>query len=268
MLVDSHCHLDDAAFDQDREQVIERAREAGVSFLLAIGTGDGPPDLEAAIRLAEARPDMAATVGVHPHHADRFDPTTARRLERLCERPEVWAIGEIGLDYRHDNAPRETQRRSFVAQLEIAAAAGLPISIHTRFAWDDTLDLLRRHWAGRGPGGIMHCFTGTSDQALQCLELGFLLSFSGILTFPRSAALRDTARWTPLDRTLVETDAPYLTPAPHRKIRRNEPRFVVETARALAAAQGVAFEEVARQTTANFRRLFRLEEVGQGSAAT
>ena len=258
MLVDSHCHLDGAVFDADRDEVIARARQAGVSYMLAIGTGDGPPDLEAAIRVADRHDDIAATVGVHPHDAAKFDAAAAARVEALCDHPKVLAVGEIGLDYHYDNSPREVQRRVLIQQLEIAAKQRKPISIHTRDAWDDTLDLLGSHWAGNGIGGIMHCFTGDSSQALRCLEMGFLLSFSGVLTFARSEDLRATARWTPMDRVLVETDSPYLTPAPHRAIRRNEPRFVVETARMLASVKGVAFEEVALQTTANFRGLFNL----------
>ena len=274
MLVDSHCHLDGKVFDGDREAVIARAREAGVTFLLAIGTGDGPPDLEAAIRIAESRDDIAATVGVHPHDADRFDRRTAERIESLCTHPDVLAVGEIGLDYHYDNSPRRAQRDAFVQQMEIAAAKGKPIAIHTRDAWDETLDLLGAHWAGNGIGGIMHCFTGSAEQALRCLNMDFLLSFSGVLTFPRSADLRATARWAPLDRLLVETDAPYLTPAPHRKIRRNEPRFVVETNRALAAAKGLPPEETARATSENFRAQFgrpsreALDAAQTGSSAT
>jgi TatD DNase family protein len=259
VLVDSHCHLDSRAFDRDRDDVIQRAREAGVSLMMAIGTGDGPPDLEAAIRIAEAHPDITATVGVHPHDARKFDDRTAARLERLCAHADVVAVGEIGLDYHYENSPRGIQERVFVTQMEIAAARGMPIAIHTRDAWDDTLDLLKRHWSGTGIRGIMHCFTGTSEQALRCLDMGFLLSFSGVLTFSRSAELRATARWTPIDALLVETDAPYLTPAPHRKIRRNEPRFLVETARLLAEVKGVEFEELAYRTGANYRMLVGLE---------
>ena len=258
MLVDSHCHLDGSVFDADREEVIARAREAGVAYMLAIGTGDGPPDLEAAIRIADRHDDIAATVGVHPHDAAKFDADAAARVEALCDHPKVLAVGEIGLDYHYDNSPREVQQQVFIRQMEIAASRRMPISIHTRDAWDDTLDLLGSHWAGNGIGGIMHCFTGDAAQALRCLEMGFLLSFSGVLTFARSEDLRATARWTPMDRVLVETDSPYLTPAPHRAIRRNEPRFVVETARMLASVKGVAFEEVALQTSANFRGLFNL----------
>lgn len=259
MLVDSHCHLDSRVFDADREAVISRAREAGVGFMMSIGTGEGPPDLEAAVRLADLHADIAATVGVHPHDARRFDAGTASRLGDLCRHPHVLAVGEIGLDYHYENSPRRAQQRVFVEQMEIAAAHGKPIAIHTRDAWDDTLELLAAHWAGRGLGGIMHCFTGSSQQALRCLDMGFLLSFSGVLTFPRSGELRATARWTPEDRLLVETDAPYLTPTPHRKIRRNEPCFVVETARVLAELRGVSLDNIADTTTGNFRRLFRLD---------
>jgi len=258
MVVDSHCHLDGAVFNSDRDEVIERARAAGVCFMLAIGTGDGPPDLEAGVRVAEAHPDIAATVGVHPHDAAKFNAAVASRVDGLCEHPKVVAVGEIGLDYHYDNSPREAQRDAFVEQMEIAKSRGKPIAIHTRDAWDDTLELLARHWAGSGLHGIMHCFTGNSEQALQCLEMGFLLSFSGVLTFARAADLRATARWVPDDRVLVETDAPYLTPAPHRKIRRNEPRFVVEVARVLATAKGVPYEELAERTSANFFQLFGL----------
>ena len=264
MLVDSHCHLDSRRFDGDREAVISRAREAGVSLMMSIGTGEGPPDLEAGIRLATEHSDITATVGVHPHDASKFDDSIAARLEDLCAHPEVVAFGEIGLDYHYDNSPRRVQQRAFVTQMEIASAQRLPVAIHTRDAWDDTLELLQRHWAGTGIGGIMHCFTGTSSQARRCLDMGMLLSYSGVLTFRRSADLRATARWTPPDSMLVETDAPYLTPEPHRRIRRNEPRFVVETARVLASVLGVGFDEVAERTGANYRRLVGLEGAAQG----
>ena len=265
MLVDSHCHLDGPAFDADRAAVIERARRAGVSFMLAIGTGDGPPDLEAAVRIAERHADIGATVGVHPHDAAKFDEPTAERLDALCRHPEVLAVGEIGLDHHYRNSPTGEQRQAFVRQMEIAAAHGKPIAIHTRDAWDETLDLLEQHWAGNGIGGIMHCFTGTSEHALRCLQMGFLLSFSGVLTFPRAGDLRATARWVPSNRLLVETDAPYLTPTPHRKIRRNEPRFVVETARTLARVRNTTLEDIAQQTTENFRTLLGGFETGRAS---
>ncbi len=259
MLVDSHCHLDMSVFDADRDEVIDRARSAGVSLMMAIGTGDGPPDLEAAIRLAEAHPDIAATVGVHPHDARKFDGSVASRVDALCGHPEVVAVGEIGLDYHYDNSPRDLQREAFVQQMEIAAARRKPIVIHTRDAWDDTLELLDQHWAGRGIPGVIHCFTSSSEHALRCLNMGFLVSFTGVLTYANASDLRATAKWIPMDRLLVETDSPFMTPVPFRKIRRNEPRFVAETARRLALVKGVEFEELAHRTTQNYCNLVGLD---------
>jgi len=251
-LVDSHAHLDDRAFDADRAEALERARQAGVSLLLAIGSGDGPPDLEAALRLAEAIPWVYATVGVHPHEASKGDRAALQKLAALCRRPQVLAVGEIGLDYHYDHSPREAQREVFAAQLEIAAQAGKPVVIHTREAWPDTMALLRE----RPPrAGIMHCFTGDYEQAREALDLGFHISFAGILTFPKARELRETAARLPLDRLLIETDSPYLAPVPYRG-RRNEPAWVVETARALAAARGISMEEVAAATSSNFSGLF------------
>ncbi len=255
MLVDSHCHLDDSQFDPDRAAVLERAWQAGVGLALAIGSGDGPPDLEVAIRLADAVPWVYATVGVHPHDASKARTADLDKIERLCAHPKVLAVGEIGLDYHYDHSPREVQREIFVAQMEIAARARKPIIIHTREAWADTMSLLRSHW--HGPG-IMHCFTGDSGQAAEALDLGMHLSFAGILTFPKAGGLREVAAAVPLDRVLVETDSPYLAPVPHRG-KRNEPAFVVETARALAAARRMSLEDVAEATTANFRALFHLQ---------
>ena len=256
MLVDSHCHLDGRAFDADRDSVISQAREAGVGHFLAIGTGDGPPDLTCAIRMAEAYANVSASIGVHPHDAAKFDAKSADELTKLCAHPKVVGFGEIGLDYHYDNSPRDIQKRAFIDQMEIAAHQKKPIIIHTRDAWDDTLALLDQHWASTGLGGIMHCFSGNSEQATRSLRMGFYISFAGILTFGRSDELRETAKGVPLDRVLVETDSPYLTPAPFRKVRRNEPRFVVETAKKLGEVTGASFEEVAERTTENFCRLF------------
>jgi len=250
-LVDSHCHLDDKQFDPDREEVIARAREAGVERMLAIGTGGGPPDLEAAMRLARQHDFIYATIGVHPHDAAKATPETFAAMEALATDAKVLAIGEIGLDYHYDFSPRDAQRDVFVAQLKLAGRAGKPIVIHTREAWADTLLLLRAHWSG---GGIIHCFSGGPAEARQALDLGFHLSFGGVLTFPKAEALREAACLAPEDRLLVETDAPYLAPVPKRG-KRNEPAFVVETARRLAAVRGVAPEHIAEVTTANFERL-------------
>lgn len=258
MIVDSHCHLDDATFAEDLDAVVERAREAGVGMMLSIGTGDGPPDLEAGIRLAERYPEVYATVGVHPHDAAKFETGTLDRIEALLAHPKVLALGEIGLDFHYDNSPRERQRAVFVQQMELARRAAKPIIIHTRDAWDETLDLLGRHWRGSALGGIMHCFSGDAEQARRALDCGFHIALGGMLTFKRAEDLRAVAAGLPLDRLLVETDAPYLTPEPFRKVRRNEPRFAAETARRLAELKALDDQAVARATTENFCRLFDL----------
>ena len=250
-LVDSHCHLDDPKFDEDREQVIERARAAGVERMMAIGTGNGPPDLEVAVRQAERYPFIFATIGVHPHDASKATPETFARLRELAQHPKVLAVGEIGLDYHYDFSPRDVQRTVFERQLELAAEAAKPIVIHTREAWEDTVAVLRAGWRG---SGIMHCFTGDVRQANEALELGFHLSFGGVLTFPKAEAVREAARTVPDDRLLVETDCPYLAPAPHRG-KRNEPAFVVETVHRLAEVRGRTPDEIAAMTTGNFERL-------------
>jgi TatD DNase family protein len=250
-LIDSHCHLDDKQFDPDRAEVIARAREAGVERMMAIGTGDGPPDLEAAVRLARQHDFIYATVGVHPHDAAKATPETFAALGALARESKVLAIGEIGLDYHYDFSPRVVQHEVFVEQLKLAATAGKPVVIHTREAWEDTLALLREHASG---AGIIHCFSGGPEEARQALDLGFYLSFGGVVTFPKAEALRDAARIAPEDRLLVETDAPYLAPVPKRG-KRNEPAFMVETARRLGEVRGVAPERIAEITTANFERL-------------
>jgi TatD DNase family protein len=251
-LTDSHCHLDDSQFDPDREQVLERALEAGVERMLVIGTGDGPPDLEAGLRLARRYPFLYATVGVHPHDAAKATPETFAEMSKLLAEEKVLAVGEIGLDYHYDFSPRDVQREVFVHQLQLAAGAGKPVVIHTREAWDDTLQLLRQHASTHR--GILHCFTGGPEEARQVLDLGFLLSFGGVLTFPKSELVREAARLAPDDSLVVETDAPYLAPIPNRG-KRNEPAFMVETVRRLAEVRGVAPEHIAQVTTDNFAGL-------------
>ena len=259
-LVDSHCHLDDEKFDGDREQVIDRALAAGVETLMAIGTGDGPPDLETAVRQADRHSFVYATIGVHPHDASKADADSFVRLRDLAAHPKVLAVGEIGLDYHYDFSPRDVQRAVFEKQLELAAECRKPIVIHTREAWEDTMAILRRQWRG---GGIMHCFTGDTVQAQEALDLGFHLSYGGVLTFPKAEAVRQAARITPEDRLLVETDCPYLAPVPHRG-KRNEPAFVVETVRRLAEVRGVAPEAIAETTTRNFECLCLRRGSGNG----
>jgi TatD DNase family protein len=253
-LIDSHCHLDNEQFNSDRDAVVQRAIDAGVEHMVAIGTGEGPPDLEAGIRLADRYPQFYCTVGVHPHDASKASAETYARLADLTAHPKVIAIGEMGLDYHYDHSPRETQREVFIEQMRIAKNARKPIVIHTREAWDDTVALLREHWAPAGLGGIMHCFSGGPEQARQALELGFYLSFGGIVTFPKALEIQQAAREAPADRILVETDAPYLAPVPRRG-KRNEPAYVVETARKLAELRGESPESIAATTSANFRRL-------------
>jgi len=253
-LIDSHCHLDNDQFDPDREAVIERALASGVEHMMAIGTGEGPPDLEAGIRLADRYPAIYCTAGVHPHDASKVSDEVYRRLATLLDHPKVLALGETGLDYHYDHSPREVQRDVFIEQMRIASDARKPIVIHTREAWADTLALLEAHWLPTGLGGIIHCFSEGWEQAQQALGLGFHLSFGGIVTFPKSLDIQNAARQAPADRILIETDAPFLAPVPYRG-KRNEPSFIVETARKLALLRGETVESITGSTNANFRRL-------------
>lgn len=246
-LVDSHCHLDDARFDADREAVIERAKQAGVAMILAIGAG--PPHLDAAIRLAERYENLYATVGVHPHEASQWNGEVAARLRDLVAHPKVVAIGEIGLDYHYNFSPPEAQRKAFEEQLRLARECGKPVVVHTREAWADTLHLL-----GSAASGIMHCFSGGPAEAEECLRRGLYISFAGVVTYPKAVNVQEAARVTPLDRLLVETDAPYLAPVPFRG-KRNEPAYARETAAKIAELKGVSLETVAAATTANFETL-------------
>lgn len=251
--VDSHCHLDDRQYAEDREPMIERAFAAGLQYMLAIGTGNGPPDLEAAVRIADQHERIFATVGVHPNDAGKITDGTLGRVEELLAHPKVSALGEIGLDY-HWDTPKEIQLPLFRDQLVLAARANKPVIIHTRDAWEDTLTVLRSDWAGTGLPCVMHCFTGNVGQAEECLALGFYLAFGGVATFPKAAEIREAAKITPADRLLLETDAPYLAPVPYRG-KRNEPAYVVHTAQALATARNCTPEELGRQTTSTFERI-------------
>ncbi len=266
MFVDSHAHLDGKQFDADREQVIARAREAGVRTMIAIGNGDGPPALDAGVKLAEQYPFMYATVGIHPHEARLADDAAYATMEKLAQHPKVIAWGEIGLDYFYDHSPRDIQKAVFIRQMELAAAAALPIVIHCRpsdgsdDAWQDCLQLIAEQWVPRGIGGILHCFTGTPAHAKRALDLGFMISFAGNVTFPKAQQIRDAALEVPLDRMLIETDAPYLAPVPHRG-KRNEPAFVKETARKIGELRQLSMEEVGERTAANFYKFFKISEM-------
>ena len=271
MFVDSHAHLDGEQFDSDRQEVIARAREAGVQTIVAIGNGDGPAQVDCGIRLAEQYHFIYATLGIHPHEARLADEAAYRNMEHLAKHPKVIAWGEIGLDYFYYHSPRDVQKEVFTRQMELAASAKLPIVIHCRpsegsdNAWEDCFDLLREHWA-RGFRGILHCFTGTWSQAKIALDMGFMISFAGNVTFPKAQQIRDAAIEVPLDRMLIETDSPFLAPVPRRG-KRNEPAFVVETARKLGELRGVSAEEIGQQTTRNFYKFFKLSETAESKVS-
>ncbi len=261
MFVDSHAHIDGPEYDEDRDEVIARAREAGLAAILNIGTGDPHSgSLERAVEVAEKYEGVFAAVGVHPHDAKLFDERAAERINKLVRNSRrVIAWGEIGLDYHYDHSPREVQREVFIKQLRMAGEAGLPVIIHSRSADDETVEILSAECGGTGMCGIMHCFGGTVGMALRVLELGFLVSFAGNVTFKKAENLREAARVVPLERLLIETDCPYLTPVPFRG-RRNEPARVVEVARCLAGIHEIEAEEIGRVTTENFMRFFKLKE--------
>ena len=261
MFVDSHAHIDGEEYDADRDEVVERARAAGLRAILNVGTGDPHSgSLERAVAVAERYEDVYAAVGVHPHDARLFDESAAARIHKLVrESKRVIAWGEIGLDYHYDHSPRDVQREVFAGQLRMAREAALPVVIHSREADEDTVNILRAEWGDAVAGGIMHCFGGGLEMAESVLELGFLISFAGNVTFKKAENLRQVARRVPLDRLLIETDCPYLTPVPFRG-RRNEPARVCEVARCLAELRGLETEAIGRITTSNFMRFFNLNQ--------
>jgi TatD DNase family protein len=273
MLIDSHCHLDDY---ENLPEILANAKSAGVETLLAIGIGDGPDTMHRALDLANQHSQIFATAGIHPQEAHQATPENLTKLAKLAEDPRCIAIGEIGLDYYHlDNPDIATQQAAFVAQLQIAAAARKPITIHCRTsdlaipaakakyepfggpeaAWEDLLTLLAEHWTPHNLPGIMHCFSGNESQAERSLAIGFYLSFAGNLTYPKSTTIQQVARTAPADRILVETDAPFLTPIPLRG-QRNEPAHVSLTANYLAELRGLTPAALAELTTKNFHTLF------------
>jgi TatD DNase family protein len=254
--IDSHAHIEGKEFDPDREAVIQRALDAGVEIIVCVGDGEVAADSHAAaFRIAEEYSFIYTTVGVHPHEASLLDDNLYSKLVHLSQHPKVIAWGEIGLDYHYDNSPREVQREAFRRQLRMARERGLPISIHTREAEADTLMILDEEWRDSGLAGVIHCFTGTRGFAEQAIDRGFYISFSGVITFKKAEDIRETARAVPIDRILIETDSPFLTPVPYRG-RRNEPAYVIETARALAELRRTTPEEIGRATSENFKRLF------------
>jgi TatD DNase family protein len=265
MYIDSHCHIDNKRFDSDRPDVFVRAKAAGVEALLAIGNGDGPGTgtLDCAVKFSQQYDWVYATVGIHPHEAALAKQVDFDELQRLSQDPKVIGWGEIGLDYYYDHSPRDVQQRVFIQQMEMARAAKLPIIIHNRpsdnseNAWDDVLRLIREHWASTGFGGVLHCFTGAVENAKAVLDAGFVVSFAGMITYPKAQSLRDAAAIVPLDRMFIETDSPYLAPVPHRG-KRNEPAYVVEVARTIADLRVLSPQEIGLQTTQNFYNFFGL----------
>jgi len=254
-LIDSHAHIDFPQFAEDRDAMLERARQSGVNTLLAIGTGPGPEKLDAALPYAERYGWIFTSIGIHPHEAKEATAQHFDELTRLAGHPKVIAWGEIGLDYFYDHSPRDVQAAVFRKQMELACAAKLPIIIHCRDAWDDCLNMLEQHWKPTGLGGILHCFTSTLEHAKRGLELGFLISFAGNSTYPKAQNIRDVAKELPLENILIETDAPFLAPQPYRG-KRNEPAYVAEVAKALANVRNLPPEEIAATTASNFRRFF------------
>ena len=256
MFIDSHAHIDGAEFDGDRDEVIERARAAGVSVILNVGTGDPHSGaLERAVELGRSHENIYTAIGTHPHDARLYDDAAEERIKKLITSEGVIAWGEIGLDFHYDNSPRDVQVAVFKRQLHAARECDLPVVIHTREAESETIEILKSDFADAKRRGVFHCFSGSMDLAQRAIELGFMISFSGIVTFKKADELRSVASEVPLDRLLIETDCPYLTPIPYRG-KRNEPAYVVEVARCLADLHGVDVEEMARITTENFQRFF------------
>ena len=258
MFIDSHAHIDGSEFEADREEVLERAEAAGISVILNVGTGDPHSDaFERAIELGRKHDNILTAIGVHPHDARLYDDEAEEKIKTLIRSERVLAWGEIGLDFHYDNSPRGVQVEVFKRQLRAARECDLPVIIHTREAESETIEILRSEYAGADRGGIFHCFSGSMELAQEALNLGFMISFSGILTFKKAGELREVAKHVPLARMLIETDCPYLSPIPYRG-KRNEPAYVVEVARCLGELYDVELEAMASLTSDNFRRLFRL----------
>lgn len=256
MFIDSHAHIDGPEFDADREEVIARARAAGVSAILNVGTGDPHSNaFERAVDLGKSQESVYTAIGTHPHDARLYDDRAEEKIKTLVQSERVIAWGEIGLDFHYDNSPRDVQVAVFKRQLGAARECDLPVVIHTREAEAETIEILKSDYDGAERRGVFHCFSGSRELAQRAVELGFMISFSGIVTFKKAEELRQTAREVPLDRLLIETDCPYLTPIPYRG-KRNEPAYVVEVARCLAGLHGLDIEEIARITTENFKSLF------------
>ncbi len=256
-LLDSHCHLDGPEFDTDRHEVIARAQAAGVRHLLMIGTGASYQEVGAAMPIAQRTDGAYAAAGIHPHDAKNFLESDFSELREFARHPKFVAVGEIGLDYHYNHSACDVQQQVFIRQLELACELKLPVIIHCREAWQDMRRILNEHWKSSGLGGILHCFTGSREEAFDLMDAGFMVSFAGNLTFKKTDGLREVARQVPADRLLTETDCPFLAPVPHRG-KRNEPAYVAEVLKQLSALRGTGEEELGAQVLENFRTLFGL----------
>jgi TatD DNase family protein len=275
LLIDSHAHLDSPRYDEDREEMLRRAAEAGVGAILSIGIGEGPAEMHRGLEVCRqfngrpGIPKLFASAGVYPHNTPEADEAALDKLDKLLAEPEVIACGEIGLDYYHEGAAHPVQKEGLISQLLLAAGRRRPILIHCRGtnesadAWDDLFEVLDEHWASTGLGGVMHCFGGGWEQAKRSLDLGFLISFAGNVTYQKAQPLREVAGRLPLDCVLVETDAPFLAPNTLRG-KRNEPAYVTQTAQTIADLHKVSADEIAAATSRNFCRLFNIP-VGMGN---
>jgi TatD DNase family protein len=262
MWLDSHCHLTADRYAEDLGEVIARARQAGVDAMVAIGSGYGFEGNHAAVALAHREADIHATVGIHPHEASEFNEAVRNQLRTLLSDPQVVALGECGLDYHYMNSNREAQRAALASQLNLARELAVPVAIHVRGDEPDAYAEMLDIWRSEGDGrlsGVLHCYTGTREFAHRALDAGFMVSFSGIVTFKRSQELRDVARSIPLDRIMVETDAPFLAPEGYRG-KRNEPAWVARVGEQIAELHGVSIDEIGRRTSENARRFYRLAE--------
>ena len=257
-LFDSHAHVDGPEFDVDRDDVLARARAAGVTRMIVIGAVGEPSSAERAVALAEHDPNIWATVATHPHDVEKMTPAWWAIHERLAPHPRVVAIGETGLDYYYDHSPRQAQQEAFARFIALARSVGKPVVCHIRDAHEDARAILRAHHASE-LGCVIHCFTGTPDDARAYAEMGCYVSFSGIVTYKTAQPIRDAVALVPRDRLLIETDCPYLAPIPKRG-KRNEPAFIVHTAEVVAASAGMSFKDLAHATATNAERVFRLRE--------
>ena len=257
-MIDSHSHIDMPQFDADRDAVVARAREAGVTSMLIVGGVDEEGGHRRALKVA-GELGLPASAGIHPHEARLATEQAYDELRGLARDGRIVALGELGLDFHYDYSPRDVQRDVFRRQIRLAREVGLPVIVHTREADAETADILEEEGAEE-TGGVIHCFTGGEDLARRALALGFFISFSGIVAFPRAEVVQEVARTVPEERLLVETDSPFLAPPPHRG-KRNEPAFVLDVARAVARLRGAPLEQVGRATEANFRRLFARAKV-------